>query len=323
MAGTPATGEGGRPAPRDGVKPALRDGGGAASLAIGLVLASSLFYVAGYSLTKVLVETHGLAPLQVTFLRCLMVLAAAGLATGWPAARLTWRRILTPRKAWLQRAAAAALVTTNVLTIVAYSTMPVTIAAALGFLTPLMLTALSGWLLREPVAAGRWAGTLLGFLGMLLIVRPSASPPALGLLAALGAALSYALYQIATRRLRDAALSHDGAIQVAVVGSLVLLVPAFLLWQPVPAPAWGLTVGFVVVQTAGLVCLNAALHRGEASRLAPWQFSGLLWAMGIDLLLFSTLPPALSVLGGGLIVAGGLLAQRRARRPTPSGDPSR
>ncbi|GEO80361.1 DMT family transporter [Pararhodospirillum oryzae] len=280
-------------------------------VAVGLMVLSSLLYVVGYSLTRILVVEHGLAPLQVTFLRCVLVLAAAGLAMAWPRAGITPDRLLRPRRAWVQRGAAAALVISNVMGIVAYSLMPVTLASALGFLTPLLVAGLAGWLLRESVGARRWLGVGLAFVGMLLIVRPGAAPPLTGLLASITAALAYAVYQIQMRTLRDVATSLDGALQVALVGTLALAVPAWIGWHPVSALAWGLVGAFVVVQTAALVCLNAALHRGEASRLAPWQFSGLVWGMAFDLGLFGLLPGPLSLLGGVLIGAGGVLAQTR------------
>lgn len=279
-------------------------------IAVGLTLLSGLLYVLGYSLSKVLVGSHGLTAPQVTFLRCALVLGAALALLRWPSTGMTAARVLRPARAWEQRVAAAALVASNLLAILAYSLMPVTEASALGFTAPLLLTALGGLVLRERVSAARWLGAGVGFAGMLLIVRPGGSPVLLGIAAAVGAAVAYAVHQILVRRLRDAASSLDTAVQVALVGVVLLAGAMPLFWHPLGWKVLGLVVLFTLVQTAALACIAAALRRGEASRLAPWQFSGLLWAMLLDAAMFGLQPSVASLAGGVLIIAGGVLAGR-------------
>lgn len=74
--------------------------GNTAAEAIGFILLSSLLYVLGYSLSKRLVDTCQLTPVQVTFLRCALVLGGGLATTAWPSSGLTWRRILRPADAW-------------------------------------------------------------------------------------------------------------------------------------------------------------------------------------------------------------------------------
>ncbi|MEJ2625534.1 MAG: DMT family transporter [Pseudolabrys sp.] len=280
-------------------------------MALFFMLLSSLCYVVGYSLTKLLTGRFDVPPLQITFVRCGFVLAAGSATVLWRRGSLR-ARILEPRLAWAQRAAAALLVLANILAITAYALMPVTTATALTFLTPLFVVALGGWLLRERVGTARWIGTVIGFAGMLLIVHPGGGTPVLGVAVSVVCAVSYAGYQIMTRRLRDVASAFDMAVQVAFVGTIGLALPAWALWHPPSPSAWALLVAFVSVQTLALVSLNLALQRAEVSRIAPWQYTELIWAMLIDLGLFGNLPPGLSLLGGLLIVGGGLLAQRRS-----------
>ena len=283
--------------------------GPADTAAVGLVLLSGLLYVLGYSLSKALVGTFGLTAVQVTFLRCALVFGAAIAALGWPGTGVTWGRIWRPARAWEQRAAATALVASNALSVVGYGLMPVTEASALGFTAPLLVAAFGGLLLRERVCLGRWLGVGVGFAGMLLVVRPGAAPLSIGVAASLGGAAAYAAHQVLVRRLRDVASSLDTAIQVSLVGVLLLagIMPVF--WRQIGWGAFGVVLVFTLVQTAGLASIAAALRRSEASRLAPWQFSGLLWAMLLDAAVFGGLPAIGSVAGGALIVTGGLLAQ--------------
>ncbi|MBC9178992.1 DMT family transporter [Pseudoroseomonas ludipueritiae] len=280
-----------------------------ASAAIGLTVLSGLLYVLGYALSKNLVTDHGLSPLQVTFLRCFVILLVGLAATSWPGNRMTWRRLLRPEEAWQQRAAAAALVASNALAVLAYTLLSVTAASALGFTAPLLLALLGGLFLRERVSLGRWLGTLVGFAGMLLIVKPGGEASLFGIAAAFAGALTYAVYQILIRRLREVATTLDTIMQVALVGVVLLAVPVAADWRPVSLLSAGSVVVVTVVQTAALASIAAALHRGEASRLAPWQFSGLLWAMALDALFLHATPTPGSLFGALLVIGGGVLAQ--------------
>ncbi|MBP0494567.1 DMT family transporter [Pararoseomonas indoligenes] len=279
------------------------------SPAIGLTVLSGLLYVLGYALSKKLVTDHGLTPLQVTFLRCVVILLVGLAATAWPGSRLTWHRLFRPERAWEQRAAAAALVVSNALAVLAYTLLSVTAASALGFTAPLLLALLGGLFLREKVSLGRWLGTLVGFAGMLLIVKPGGEASLPGIAAAFAGALTYAAYQIVIRRLREVATTLDTILQVALVGVVLLAVPVAADWHPVGLVSAGLVVVVTAVQTAALASIAAALHRGEASRLAPWQFSGLLWAMALDALLLHATPTTGSLFGALLVIGGGVLAQ--------------
>ena len=283
--------------------------GSMTSVAIGLTVLSGLLYVLGYALSRGLVTNHGLTPLQVTFLRCVVILLVGLAATSWPGNGMTWHRLFRPERAWQQRAAAAALVVSNALAVLAYTLLSVTAASALGFTAPLLLALLGGLFLRERVSLGRWLGTLVGFAGMLLIVKPGGEASLAGIAAAFAGALTYAVYQIFIRRLREVATTLDTIMQVALVGVVLLAVPVAADWHPVSPVSAGLIVVVTVVQTAALASIAAALHRGEASRLAPWQFSGLLWAMALDALVLHATPTSGSLFGALLVIGGGVLAQ--------------
>lgn len=290
-------------------RPVGRDRDLATSIAVGLTMLSGLLYVLGYTLSKSLVANHGLSPLQVTFLRCVVILVVGLCAAACPGDHVTWRRLLRPDRALEQRAAAAALVLSNALAVLAYTLLPVTAASAVGFTAPLILTLLGGLLLRELIPLGRWLGVVLGSVGMLLIVRPGGEASVLGIAAAFGGALTYAVYQVLIRRLRDAATTLDTIIQVALVGVVLLAALVIADWRPVSASAAALVLLVTVVQTAALASIAAALHRAEASRLAPWQFSGLLWAMALDALLLQEAPTLGGLIGACLVIGGGVLAQ--------------
>lgn len=179
-----------------------------------------------------------------------------------------------------------------------------------------MLTVMSFLLLSESVNLFRWIGVIIGFWGMLFIVgqglftSETSNISIIGAMAALGSACMYAFYQISVRSLRQQVNSVDIMLQVSLVGFLILLIVMPWLWKTPSLEGFLVALLFTLIQTMAMVCIAEALKRGEASRLAPWEFSGLIWAMLLDIMFFNIYPSIVSLFGAGLIFCGGLLGLR-------------
>lgn len=284
-------------------------------LAILLTLSAAALYTLGYAIAKLLSAT--LDPAQITFLRSAIVLAAAALWLPWladPAGAV--RRLLSPPRAKDQRLAAMALIVSTTVAVLGYALVPVTEASALGFTAPIILVVLGAVVLRERVSTRRWIAVALGFAGMLLVVRPGGELFTWAAAVPVTSALIYALYQVLTRRIRDVADEWDVTLQGALVG-VVMLGPAMpFLWRTPDAAALALVVLYTAVQTAALLCLAGAVRRAEVSGLAPWHYSRIVFALGLDAVLFARFPDAWALGGCGLIAAAGLvLAWPRRKRP--------
>lgn len=274
--------------------------------AILLTLAAGALYTLGYAIARLLSAT--LDPVQITFLRSVVVLAAAAL---WlprladPAGAV--RRLVFPPRARDQRLAALALIVSTTIAVLGYALVPVTEASALGFTAPVILVVLGALVLRERVDARRWAAVLLGFGGMLLVVRPGGGLFSWAAAVPVVAALIYALYQVLTRRIRDVATEWDVTLQGALAG-VVLLGPAMpVLWRAPDAAALALVALYAAVQTAALLCLAGAVRRAEVSGLAPWHYARIVFALGLDAVLFARFPDGWALAGCGLIAAAGLV----------------
>jgi drug/metabolite transporter (DMT)-like permease len=293
------------------------------AMAIGLVLLSSLLYSLGYALSKRLIETWQFDPMQLFVLRSLLVLIGLLILQVTGLRRLSLTRLLSPPQAWTQRLAAAALVVSAVFAMIGYGRLPVTTATAFSYTTPLLVTVLAAALLHERIPLQRWVAVVVGFAGVLVIVHPGAVGPGsgkghlIGVSAALGSAILYAAYQLLIRRMREAAGTGDAIAQAAIVG-LVLLGGAMpFVWRSVPVSAMLLIVAATAAQTGGLLTIAAAIRQGQISRLAPWQYGGMIWAMVLDLVMFGHTPGAVALSGAGLIVLGGLLSQIRLSSAQP------
>lgn len=283
------------------------------NLAVLLTLAAGLLYTLGYAIAKILSDT--LDPVQITFLRSAIVLAGWGLwltRAADPAGSV--RRLVAPQRALDQRLAAAMLIFSTTIAVLGYSLVPVTEAAALGFTAPIILVVLGALVLHETVTPRRWVAIALGFAGMLVVVRPGGDLFTWAAAVPVAGALTYALYQVMTRRIRGTADEWDATLQGALAG-VVLLAPAMpWLWRTPGAADVALVVVYAAVQTAALLCIAGAVRRAEVSGLAPWHYSRIVFALALDALLFARLPGVWAIAGCLLIAAGGLVLAWPTRR---------
>jgi len=190
--------------------------------------------------------------------------------------------------------------------------LPLTEAYALFFVAPLLITALSVPLLGERVDAARWLAILVGLSGVLVILRPSGPGMlTLGGLAVLGAAICYAVSAIAIRiigRTDSVESLMFWLISLLAAGSTALAWPH---WQPLRAADAWVIAGVGITGFCGQLGVTYAFRNGEASAIAPFEYTSLAWVIGLDRVLWHTTPDRYTLLGAGLIIASGLYLVRR------------
>lgn len=212
----------------------------------------------------------------------------------------------------------------------ALHTMPLAEATAIYFLSPLIIVALSPWMLGEQVSRRQVVAVLAGFAGMLLIVRPGGALPLAGTVLMLTAAGAYAMLQILTRRLAGKVSMEQQFAWTAVICTVmtVLSLPSA---AHLTIPGSGDLVLMVLVgllSGLGQYLLIEAFQKVPASSLAPFNYFHLLLAVVFSVLVFGQRPDALALLGIACIACAGLaltlpifrnqlaaaLATRQARR---------
>lgn len=193
-------------------------------------------------------------------------------------------------------------------------TLPLSTAYAITFIAPLVVTALAVPLLGEQVGPRRWMAIGIGLAGVLVVLRPTGEGMlTLAGLAVLGAALCYALGAISVR-----VLARTDSTQAMVFWMMLLLgagsaLLAWAAWRPLaPAHLW-LVAGIGLTGALAQVALTEAFRRGEASLVAPLEYTALLWGVLLDATLWGVLPDGITWLGAGIIVASGLYLLRRER----------
>lgn len=192
--------------------------------------------------------------------------------------------------------------------------LPLTTAYALFFVAPLLVTALAVPILGERVGPRRWTAIVVGLLGVLVILRPSTEGAvSLAGLAVLVSALAYSLSAVTVR-----VLARTDSTQAMVFWMLTLLslgagALAWSGWIPLrPVDGW-LIAGIGLTGALGQYAITEAFRHGEASLIAPFEYTALAWGAGLDLLLWNVLPDRITVLGAAIIVLSGLYLVRRER----------
>ena len=199
--------------------------------------------------------------------------------------------------------------------IYAISEMPLSEAYTLFFIAPLMITALSVPLLGETVGWRRWVAVLVGFSGVLIVMRPGFTAVNLATLAILVGATCYALNAITVRILgrtdSTAAMSFWFMAFVAL-GAGLLAIPE---WQPVRMADAGWLVGMGISGALGQVLITEAFRCAPVSVIAPFEYSTLFWGVLLDVAIWGVLPGPIVFVGAAVIVGSGLYLIHRERRP--------
>jgi drug/metabolite transporter (DMT)-like permease len=194
-------------------------------------------------------------------------------------------------------------------------------AATINFTSPLIVALLSVPLLGERVGRRRWAAIGVGFLGVLVVLRPGAEAARAAALLSLGTAACYAVYQVLTRRVAASDPPETTAGYSALVGTgLTSVIVPFSWTTPRSASALLLMVSMGLTGGLGHYFVARAYVWAPASVVSPFNYVQLLGAVVTGYLVFGDVPGASLWLGAGLIIGSGLFVlyteRRRARHAT-------
>ncbi len=268
--------------------------------------------------TLVKVASAELPTHQIIFVRGMIAsiaIVAAVLAIG---AHRQWRALLSPVIA--VRSLLEAFVAYTF--IAALALMPVADITAILLLSPLLITAFSALFLGEDVRWRRWAAIGVGFVGMLLVVRPGGDVFGWGALLAFLSTLAVAARDLVTRRLPPSVptllvTASTIVLLTAISGAVALVLPS----APLRAPMVGLLAAAALLVIIGNFAMIVAFRDTDVSAVSPFRYTVIVWAVIAGYVAFGDLPQGLAWLGIALIVASGLysiyreaITARRARR---------
>lgn len=179
-------------------------------------------------------------------------------------------------------------------------------ATAMVFIAPLIVTALSPSILSEPIGFKRTCAVIIGFIGVLIILRPSFDGERTGYFIALGAGIFIAAYYITNRKLANEASVLASTFYTSSLGTIMLVPLLWYFWtMPLINDIWML-LGFAVLATLGQIFMIGAFSLAAASIIAPFVYTQIIWATIIGYLLFDAFPDEWSWFGILIVVAAGI-----------------
>jgi len=265
--------------------------------AVLMVLCAFAVFSGTDALVKLLAQSFPVP--QVTFmvtLAALVIVVGSAVVTG--RGSTLWPR--HPRLAFVR---AGLLAGDTILIYYAFAALPLAEAYVLAFLSPVLVAVLAFVFLRERLSRAGWMGVLLGFAGVIVALRPGVAPMNLGHAAAIGSALLFALSLVLLRRTKSTESDTALVASLLVVLSVLSLAVAFAGegFKPI------VTTDIMIVAAAGLLLfaghalLVRAFRLGDASVVAPFQYSQIVWGCLYGALLFGA-PIEIHTLAGAVII---------------------
>lgn len=224
-----------------------------------------------------------------------------------------YRRLITTGAGRLQFVRSASILASSLCFYVALKHIPLATAAAISFIWPLVVTALSVPLLGERVGIRRWLAVFVGLGGALVIIRPGFGFFHWAVLMPLGTAFFYGLFQICTRKVSRVDSPQTSLFYTAVLGALVLNLATPFFWEAPDARGWATMLGFGVLTISGHFLIIKALTLTPATILAPYGYVYLVFAGIVGFVVFGDIPDAFTIAGSLIITASGLFVYFRER----------
>ena len=262
---------------------------------------------------KWLLDTYSLS--QLVFLRCAFSMLVIGLFVLVQGGR---RALYTRRPGWhLLRSILMALATFSFFQ--ALHLMPLANVVTIAFAAPVIVTALSGPMLGERVGVWRWSAVSVGFIGVIIVVRPGPGLIGSGALLAVFGTVLWAGLSLTARKLSE---SEPIAALSLYLFPLPLLIGAFGSvgsWVAPTGQAWLLFFACGTFGGLAFVAINAAFRRAPAMVVVPFEYTGLIWATAAGMLIWQELPDAATLVGAAVIVSSGLFILYRETRTMSPG----
>jgi drug/metabolite transporter (DMT)-like permease len=285
------------------------------ALGIGLMLLGFLMFSANDALGKWLAGTY--SPGQILLFRSVFALAVI--------APIMWRaglhQIFALERPWLQAFRLACATVETFLFYWAVSVLPLADAMTYYLAGPIYVTLMAALVLGEPVRWRRWLAVIVGFLGVVIALQPSAAAFGGYALIAFAGSVIYAVFLVTTRYLRgtpDSVLAFWQFVTSLVFGAAT----ASFGWAPLASIGDVLLIGLLgVTALAAIVCVNRSLKLAPASVVVPYQNTLIIWAIVFGYFVFGDVPSWNLLIGAAIIVAACLYIFFREQKVAPRPEP--
>jgi drug/metabolite transporter (DMT)-like permease len=283
-------------------------------IGIVLVLAASTVFSAVDGLSKILADTQSVA--QIVWARYVLALPML-LVTTRPSG---WSRLFRTARPMQQIARGLTPLVISITMVYGVRYLPLAEATVILFAAPFLVVALAVPLLKERVPLASWIGVIIGFMSVVIVVRPGfnelspyAALPLLG-------AVFFALLQLITRQLGAAGERPTTTLAwTLVVGSIASTPFAVAGWEPLTSNAWMVMIGLGFVFGVSQLLMIAALSYAPAGVLAPFNYMQIISAVVFGIVVFGDVPDAWSFVGIAIMIGAGIYVLRKDTAKPRSG----
>jgi drug/metabolite transporter (DMT)-like permease len=278
--------------------------------ALGIILMIfALFVLASMdAVAKHLTET--LAAPQILAVRFWIFLTFSSLI----ASRRGLRQAAHSKNPRLQIVRTLVLVVEMTMFLVAFSFLPLAEVHAIAAVSPLIVMALAAIFLGERIGPRRWTAVAVGFLGVMLIIRPGAGVFDPISLLALAGAFGWATYQVLLRAVARIDQPDTTTLYTAGIGVICFTIAAPFFWKSPSPETWGWLAAVGILGSVGHFLLPAAFKFAPASTLQPFAYTMPVWAVFLGWAVFNHIPDFWTLAGGSIVICSGLFALWRERK---------
>ncbi|EJF91143.1 DMT family transporter [Bartonella tamiae] len=271
-----------------------------------LMLLGDFMFAANDAMGKWLVTYFSVG--QVLLLRSV----GAFLVLGPMLTTVSAKALLKPKKPFLIFIRVICATMDTALFYAAVSYLPIADVLTFYMAAPIYVAAISHFFLGETMRWRRWLAIFVGFIGVIIALRPSAQMFSLPAIYAILGSIGFSLVIVFSRVLKD--VSDTVLVTWQTFGALLVgLIMTIYHWTDPTLPQWGAMALLGIVSCAAHLLISRSLKMASAAVLAPLQYTLLLWGIIFGIIFFNDYPDRYIILGAGIIVVAGLFIFHRKR----------
>jgi len=177
---------------------------------------------------------------------------------------------------------------------------------SVGSLAPVIVVALSAIILKEKVSTKTWVAIFIGFIGVLIILRPTSSIFDPKALLPLVAAFALGLYQVITKKVSEYDATEVSLFYTSVVGIIIMSFLALSFWRSIDSSSYILFLAIGVFFSLGIYLQIIALSKSRASIIQPFHYTLIFWAIILGYIFYDDIPDFFTIIGALTITASGI-----------------
>ena len=187
-------------------------------------------------------------------------------------------------------------------------------AHSIGSLAPVIVVALSAIILKEKVSPKTWVAIFIGFIGVLIILRPTSSIFDVKALLPLVAAFMLGLYQVVTKKVSKHDSNETSLFYTSIIGLTIMSFLASKFWSPISGYSYIMFLAIGVFFSLGLYLQIIALSKARASIIQPFHYTLIFWAIILGYIFYDDVPDMFTILGAFIITCSGVFVLKHSSK---------